>query len=78
MKKAFITGITGQDGANLAKTLSEKGYEVYGAFRRMSELHVNRLRHLGIEEKMKFVPIELLEFANIKRSIEKVEPVKHR
>ena len=38
MKKALITGITGQDGAYLAKLLLEKGYEVWGAYRRSASL----------------------------------------
>ena len=43
MKKALITGIIGQDGAYLAKLLLEKGYEVHGAYRRSSDLSLNRL-----------------------------------
>lgn len=73
-KKALITGITGQDGAYLSKLLLEKGYEVYGAFRRTSDLNLNRLRFLGIDDKIKFIPLELLEFTNIYRAIEKVQP----
>lgn len=74
MKKALITGITGQDGAYLSKLLLEKGYAVYGAFRRTSDLNLNRLKHLGIDEKINFLPIELLEFTNIYRAIERVQP----
>jgi GDPmannose 4,6-dehydratase len=74
MKKALITGITGQDGAYLSKLLLEKGYEVYGAFRRTSDLHLNRLRFLGIEERIQYLPVELLEFTNIYKAIEKVQP----
>lgn len=74
MKKALITGITGQDGAYLAKLLLDKGYEVHGAFRRTSDLQLSRLRFLGIENKIKFVPMELLEMTNICRGIEKIEP----
>jgi GDPmannose 4,6-dehydratase len=74
MKKALITGITGQDGAYLSKLLIEKGYEVYGAFRRTSELTLNRLKLLGVDDKIKYVPIELLEFTNIYRTIEKIQP----
>ena len=74
MKKALVTGITGQDGAYLAKALLDKGYEVYGAFRRTSELYLERLRFLGIAEKVKFIPLELLEFTNIYRTIEKIQP----
>lgn len=60
MKKALITGITGQDGAYLSKLLLDKGYEVYGTFRRTSDLHLNRLRYLGVDEKINFVPVNCL------------------
>lgn len=73
-KKAFITGITGQDGAYLTKLLIEKDYEVYGAFRRTSDLHLNRLKFLRVDDKIKFVPLELLEFTNIYRAMEKIQP----
>ena len=72
--KALITGITGQDGAYLAKLLLDKGYEVYGTFRRTSELHLEKLRFLGIAEEVQFVPLELLEFTNIYRAIERIQP----
>jgi GDPmannose 4,6-dehydratase len=72
--KALITGITGQDGAYLAKLLLDKGYEVYGTFRRTSELHLERLRFLGVDDKVQFVPLELLEFTNIYRAIEQIQP----
>ena len=42
MKKALITGITGQDGAYLTEFLLRKGYEVYGSFRRTSDLNLNQ------------------------------------
>src|SRR5713226_2205287 len=74
MKKALITGITGQDGAYLSKLLIEKGYEVYGAYRRTSEVNFNRLRLVGVEDKIKFVPLELLEFTNIYTTVEKIQP----
>jgi GDPmannose 4,6-dehydratase len=50
MKKALITGITGQDGAYLSKFLLEKGYDVHGAFRRSADLHLDKLRLLGVED----------------------------
>lgn len=71
---ALIIGITGQDGAYLSKLLLEKGYEVYGAFRRTSDLHLSRMKFLGIEKDIRFTPVELLEFTNIRRTIEKVMP----
>jgi len=49
MKKAIITGITGQDGAYLAQLLLEKGYQVYGTFRRTSSVNSWRMDELGIQ-----------------------------
>ena len=46
MKRALITGITGQDGSYLAEFLLEKGYEVYGLVRRKSKLDFNNAEHL--------------------------------
>lgn len=47
--KAVVTGISGQDGAYLAELLLEKGYEVYGAFRRTSSVNFWRIEELGIQ-----------------------------
>jgi GDPmannose 4,6-dehydratase len=74
MKKALVTGITGQDGAYLSKFLIEKGYKVYGAFRRTADLHIDKLSFLGVDDKIDFVPLELLEFTNVYRTIERVQP----
>ena len=46
MKKALITGITGQDGSYLAELLLEKGYEVHGIKRRSSSLNTERIDHI--------------------------------
>jgi GDPmannose 4,6-dehydratase len=74
MKKALITGITGQDCAYLARLLIEKGYKVFGAYRRSSSPNRWRLKELGIEGEVEFVPMDLLEFSNIMRVVEKVGP----
>lgn len=74
LKKALITGITGQDGAYLAKLLLEKGYEVYGAVRRTSTFNSWRLDYLGITDQIKYVAFDLSEYMNIHRAIEKVQP----
>lgn len=50
MKTAIITGITGQDGAYLAQLLLEKGYVVYGTYRRTSSVNFWRIEELGIEQ----------------------------
>jgi GDPmannose 4,6-dehydratase len=46
MKKAIITGITGQDGSYLAEFLLDKGYEVHGIKRRSSQINTDRIDHL--------------------------------
>ena len=48
MKKALITGITGQDGSYLAEMLLHKGYEVHGVIRRSSTFNTRRLDHLHL------------------------------
>ena len=73
-RKALITGIRGQDGAYLAKLLLEKGYEVWGADRRSGEFSNWRLKELGIEKEIKYVHMDLLEFTNILRVIDKIQP----
>lgn len=50
MKKAIVTGITGQDGAYLTQLLLEKGYIVYGTFRRTSSVNFWRIEELGIQD----------------------------
>ena len=74
MKKALITGITGQDGAYLAKHLLQEGYEVYGAARRNSNYNTERLEILGVEKDIKIKEFELLEETNIRNVIQSVEP----
>lgn len=59
MKKAIVTGITGQDGAYLSKWLLSKGYKVYGTYRRAASLNLWRIEELGISDDKNF---ELMEF----------------
>ena len=49
MKKAFVTGITGQDGSYLAEFLLNKGYEVHGLIRRSSTFNTSRIDHLYVD-----------------------------
>ena len=74
MKKAIITGITGQDGCYLAKLLLSKGYKVYGAQRRNTGKRYWRLDELGITDQIEFVDIDLNEPYNIENTIDKVQP----
>ncbi len=65
MRRALITGITGQDGAYLAQFLLKKGYEVFGAFRRLSTPNFWRLQSLGIYDKVKLVSMDLTDMSSI-------------
>ena len=73
-RRALITGIAGQDGAYLSRLLLSKGYEVHGAVRRSASQTFARLRELGVEEDIHPITIELCEFSNLLRAIEKVKP----
>ncbi len=73
-KSALITGITGQDGAYLAKLLFDKGYKVYGLARRTSTITTERLKHLGIENKIQILEGDLLDIASIVRAIQIAKP----
>lgn len=58
MKKALITG---QDGAYLAKILLDKGYEVYGTYRRLPTPNFWRLQYLDIFERVNLIPADLVD-----------------
>ena len=75
-KRALITGISGQDGAYLAKLLLGKGYEVTGIVRRSSHSGVadHRLRWLGVLDKVKLVDGDLLDLSSILRVVLEVQP----
>ncbi len=73
-KKAFITGITGQDGAWLAKLLLDKGYKVYGGIRRTSRRNLETLEFLGIASRVELVDFELIEYSNIFEVIGRIKP----
>ncbi len=73
-KTALITGITGQDGAYLAKLLLSKGYYVVGTFRRTSMLNLERVNYLGIKDKIELMPMDLQDQGNIIKVLDKVQP----
>lgn len=70
-KKALITGITGQDGAYLAKLLLEKGYAVYGVHTRHSTDNLWRLRHLGVADDVHLLEGDLTDLTSMIRAMEK-------
>jgi GDPmannose 4,6-dehydratase len=74
MKTALITGITGQDGCYLAKSLLNKGYKVFGGQRRSTTNKYWRLDEMGITDDIEFVELDVIDQSNIRRAIEKSEP----
>jgi GDPmannose 4,6-dehydratase len=79
MKKAFITGITGQDGSYLAELLLEKGYEVHGLIRRSSTFNTTRIDHLFQDPHEENVRLhlhygDLTDAAGMTNLIREIEP----
>ncbi len=72
MKKALITGITGQDGSYLADFLLEKGYRVFGMVRRSSTESFERIEH--IKDDVELVMADLLDEPSIMTIMEKIKP----
>ena len=79
MKKALITGITGQDGSYLTELLLEKGYEVHGIIRRASTFNTHRIDHL-YEDQLEGNPRMILHYgdltdsSSLNRILEKIQP----
>jgi GDPmannose 4,6-dehydratase len=75
MKKiALITGVTGQDGAYLAKFLLNKNYKVYGTYRRVSTPNFWRLEYLGVLNKIELIPFDLLDQSSILEALQLAKP----
>lgn len=79
MKKALITGITGQDGSYLAELLLEKDYEVHGIIRRASSFNTYRIDHLYRDPHQEEVRLflhygDLTDSSNLNRLLEKIQP----
>lgn len=74
MKKAFITGITGQDGSFLADLLLEKGYQVYGMIRRASNFNTNRIEHLMDHPDLSLHHGDLTDSANLNKLLGSIKP----
>jgi GDPmannose 4,6-dehydratase len=72
LKRALITGITGQDGSYLAEFLLEKGYEVYGMVRRSSTINYERISH--IQEQLKLIQGDLLDQNSLIEALRLSEP----
>lgn len=79
MKKALITGITGQDGSYLTELLLNKGYEVHGLIRRSSTFNTHRIDHLFNNSEIGNIRLflhygDLTDSSNLNRVIEKIQP----
>ncbi|MBI5140216.1 MAG: GDP-mannose 4,6-dehydratase [Candidatus Vogelbacteria bacterium] len=79
MKKAFVTGITGQDGSYLAELLLDKGYEVHGAIRRSSTFNTSRIDHLyknyhEDKGRLHLHFSDLADGSNLNRMLETIQP----
>lgn len=74
VRKALITGITGQDGAYLAAFLLGMGYKVYGTFRRTSTRNLDRLKYLGILKEIELIPLDLLDQSSIVYALRSTRP----
>lgn len=79
MKKALITGITGQDGSYLAELLLEKGYEVHGIIRRSSSFNTERIDHLYRERQEEDARLilhhgDLADGTNLARLLNEIQP----
>jgi GDPmannose 4,6-dehydratase len=73
-KTALITGITGQDGAYLARFLLDKGYQVFGTFRRLSTPNFWRLQYLDIFNRINLIPADLIDASSIIEALKISQP----
>lgn len=71
-KRAFITGITGQDGSYLAEFLLKQGYDVYGMVRRTSTLNFERIRH--IQDQITLIPGDMLDQTSVTNALRDIRP----
>jgi GDPmannose 4,6-dehydratase len=74
MKKAFITGITGQDGSYLAELLLEKGYKVYGLTRRTSTQNFERISHIIHDPNLSLISGDLIDQHSLTNSLKQIQP----
>ncbi len=72
MKRALITGVTGQDGSYLAELLLDKGYKVYGTVRRLSTPNIENIAHL--QDKIELLSADLLDQGSLTDAIKASEP----
>lgn len=73
-KRALICGISGQDGAYLARFLLDKGYEVFGTSRNVQSTNLDKLERLGIRDRVSLTSATLTDFRSILRALADVRP----
>jgi GDPmannose 4,6-dehydratase len=73
-KKALISGVTGQDGAYLAKLLLSKGYKVFGTFRRTSTPNFWRLQYADVYSKINLIPADLTDMGSLINAMKISDP----
>ena len=74
MKRALITGITGQDGSYLSKFLLDREYKVFGTTRDLPVSNPANLKVLGIKDSIKLIPANLLDLSNVIRLLDMTKP----
>jgi len=74
MKKALITGVTGQDGAYLSDFLLKKGYKVYGTYRRSSTPNFWRLQVLNVLDKITLIPADITDMSSLLEAVTISDP----
>lgn len=74
MKRALITGVTGQDGSYLAEFLLEKGYEVYGVVRRKSKLDFGNLEGRAAKDQVHFIFGDITDMSAMVRAVAQAQP----
>jgi len=74
MKKAFITGITGQDGSYLAEFLLEKGYQVYGLTRRTSTQNFERIKQIIHHPQLELISGDLIDQHSLTSALKEIQP----
>jgi len=73
-KIALITGVTGQDGSYLARFLLGKGYEVHGLFARRTADTLERLRYLGVDQRVHLIEGDLADVSSLVRAVKQARP----
>ena len=72
MKRALVTGITGQDGSYMAELLLSKGYEVFGVVRRTSSRNLERIEH--IQDRIQLESADLLDLSSVMSLLQRIKP----